>query len=395
MARGKKHFRAEESAHDKENDADEEVPNYYANLPKKYKTEERTYPSEHKIQIKIPFRMVVTGITGSGKTNAVMSVIKKINAFDKIMIYSKLLHEPLYADFIDTVQEVEKKTGSTILTTSNELADLPPPDSLSKENNNLLVVDDMIKEDPKLLGKVVAYYIYGRKHNCSVIFITQSYFKTPIDIRQNTGYFIFTKLGNDQDFKRILKEFSLGGINEQQLYDLYKNATKNGFPNFFMIDNESKDPNIRFRRNFTPLPPPDKTPVTGIRPPGLPSSLPPGLAEKAQEKRDKSAAEVYGHHFKKPETLAVADEPHVTSETRVSHKGRLKEYVDSRMEIDQSGEPMNMEDWKHEMELGEGLKKKRRKKRTVKKKASSQKVRKTAGKLLSDAQLLKLIAATA
>lgn len=406
MPRGKKHFRAEESTQEKENESDEEVPNYYSRLPKKYKTEERTYPSESKIQIKIPFRMLVTGITGSGKTNAVMSVIKKINAFDKIMIYSKLLDEPLYKEFIDTVQEVEKKTGATILTTSNQLSDLPPPDSLNKENNNLLIIDDMIKEDPKLLGRVTQYFIYGRKHNCSSIFITQSYFKTPIDIRQNTGYFIFTKLGNDQDFKRILKEFSLGGVNEQQLYNLYKTATASGFPNFFMIDNESgsKDPTLRFRRNFKPLKPPEATVTQGIRPGFGPASgpgaLPPGLAQKAQEKRDKTAAEVYGRQHKEKDTLDVA-EPHVTSETKVSKKGKLKEYVDTRMVIDDSGEPMSLSDWRWELEdsrepmqTGDGVKKKRRKKRTVKKKASSKKVRNSGGKLLSDAQLLKLIQKT-
>jgi hypothetical protein len=358
--------------------------------------------------------MLVTGSSGSGKTNALLAIVKKINAFSKIMIFSKLLEEPLYADFIETIQEIEKKTGTTILTTSNTLEDLPPAESLpnNPDFNTLLIVDDMIKEEPKMLDKVTKYWLFGRKKEVSSAFLTQSFFTTPIQIRQNTQYFIFTQVENDQDFKRILKEFGgIRGITPEQLVELFEEATRDGFPNFFMLDRDHKGTPLEFRKNFTPLKVPEKTIKPGFGGIGRIAAPPLTREEKKAQENEKSAAEVYGHLHKKKDTeLDVADEPHITSETKVSHKGKLKQYVDSRMEIDDSGEPMSLSDWrwemKDEMETGEGVGKKRKKtktstkkprkskKKAVPKKASSHKIQKSAGKLLSDAQLLSLIKKT-
>lgn len=51
----------------------------------------------------------------------------------------------------------------------------------------------------------------------------------------------------------ILKDFRLG-VSEDQIMDLYTEATKNGFPDFFMVDTDTNiDPQYRFRKNFEPL----------------------------------------------------------------------------------------------------------------------------------------------
>lgn len=414
MVRAPKRSRAEESSHSAEDD-DNEIPNYYKTLPKKFQHKERTYPSHNKVQIDIPFRMVVTGTTGSGKTNAVLAIIKRINAFSKIMIFSKLLEEPLYADFIESIQDVEKKTGQTILTTSNTLADLPPTESLpdNPDFNTLLLIDDMIKEEPKMLDKVTKYWIFGRKKEVSSIFITQSFFSTPLQIRQNTQYWIFTKLENDQDFKRIIKEFGgLRGVTAEQLVQMFELATAKGFPNFFMIDRDHPGTPLQFRHNFKPIAIPERK---ALVPSGI-GRPPVGAIGEAQKKeklneQEKSALQHYGELFKEKEKkeLEVA-EPHITSETKITNKGKLKKYVDSRMEIDDSGEPMSLSDWRWElgvdednkMQEGDGVKKRKRRKTSTKtsrkttkkrvpKKASSPKIQKSAGKLLSDAQLLSLI----
>ena len=62
-----------------------------------------------------------------------------------------------------------------------------------KENNTLIVFDDMIAHminDKKLNSIVTELFIRGRKLNISLIFITQSYFKVPKDVRLNTSHFL-------------------------------------------------------------------------------------------------------------------------------------------------------------------------------------------------------------
>jgi len=235
-----------------------EIENNYESVPKKFKEEERSYENEKKLHIKLPFRMCVTGASGSGKTNAVIEIIKKVNAFDKIMIWAKDTEESLYATFIDKIQTVEKQQGSSILTVSNDIKDLPSVDTINKENNTLLIIDDMVTEKDKMLNRVVEYFIRGRKKGVSSVFLSQSYFDIPTLIRKQCNYFVFTKISGDRDLQMILKDFRLG-VSEEEVKKLYEEATKGGFPNFFMIDIQTNDKALRFRRNFTGLSPPAST----------------------------------------------------------------------------------------------------------------------------------------
>ena len=60
------------------------------------------------------------------------------------------------------------------------------------ENKILIVFDDMIADmiDNKKLNLIVTeLFIRGRKLNISYVFITQSYFKVPKDVRLNTSPF--------------------------------------------------------------------------------------------------------------------------------------------------------------------------------------------------------------
>ena len=58
-----------------------------------------------------------------------------------------------------------------------------------KENKILIAFDDMIAdmiENKKLNSIITELFIRGRKLNISLVFITQSYFKVPKDVRLNT-----------------------------------------------------------------------------------------------------------------------------------------------------------------------------------------------------------------
>ena len=64
-----------------------------------------------------------------------------------------------------------------------------------KKSKVLIVLDDMIADminNKKLNPVVTELFIRGRKLNISIVFITQSYFKVPKDVRLNaTHFFIF------------------------------------------------------------------------------------------------------------------------------------------------------------------------------------------------------------
>ena len=64
--------------------------------------------------------------------------------------------------------------------------------NLNKEDKILIVFDNMIADminNKKLNSIVTELFIRGRKLNISLVFITQSYFKVPKDVRLNTTHF--------------------------------------------------------------------------------------------------------------------------------------------------------------------------------------------------------------
>ena len=74
-----------------------------------------------------------------------------------------------------------------------------------KKRKILIVFDDMIADviNNKKLNQVVAeLFIRGRKLNISIVFITQSYFKVPKDVRLNFTHFFIMKIPNNKLFIR-------------------------------------------------------------------------------------------------------------------------------------------------------------------------------------------------
>ena len=75
-----------------------------------------------------------------------------------------------------------------------------------KENKILIVFDDMIADmihNKKLNSIVTELFIRGRKLNISLVFITQSYFKVPKDVRLNTTHFLISKIPNKRELQQI------------------------------------------------------------------------------------------------------------------------------------------------------------------------------------------------
>ena len=74
--------------------------------------------------------------------------------------------------------------------------------NIEKNNQNkkrkvLIIFDDMIVDminNKKINPVVTELFIRGRKLNISIVFITQSYFKVPKDVKLNSTYFFIMKI---------------------------------------------------------------------------------------------------------------------------------------------------------------------------------------------------------
>ena len=62
------------------------------------------------------------------------------------------------------------------------------------------MIADMINNN-RLNSIVTELFISGRRLNVYLVFITQSYFKIPKDVRLNTTYFFITKIPNKRELQ--------------------------------------------------------------------------------------------------------------------------------------------------------------------------------------------------
>ena len=96
-----------------------------------------------------------------------------------------------------------------------------------KENKILIVFDDMIADminNKKLNSIVTELFIRDRKLNISLIFITQSYFKVPKDVINNSTHSFIMKIPNKRELMQIAINHS-SDINTKDFIEMYRKCT--------------------------------------------------------------------------------------------------------------------------------------------------------------------------
>ena len=116
-----------------------------------------------------------------------------------------------------------------------------------KEKKILIVFDDVITDmihNKKLNSIATELFIKGRKLDISLVFITQSYFKVPKDVRLNTTHFFISKIPNRREL------FHSSDISTKDFENIYRKCTAEPY-SFFVNDTTLTSNNLlRFRKNI-------------------------------------------------------------------------------------------------------------------------------------------------
>ena len=199
-------------------------------------------PNYDQHHISVPFRSVVIGSSGSGKTNFLLNLIKIMTGtFNHIYIYSQA-REPLY-DYL------ESKIPDSMLTIRYGLQHCREFKEDDYYGQSLVVFDDQVNEkDQKVIQEL---FIRGRKiaNGISLLYLTQSYFRVPKIIRGQCNYIFILKVSGNRDLKMILNEYALGATVEQ-LQQLYQYCCGTSEINAFMTIDLQTTQDKTFRKNF-------------------------------------------------------------------------------------------------------------------------------------------------
>ena len=121
-----------------------------------------------------------------------------------------------------------------------------------KKRKVLIAFDDMIADminNKKLNPVVTELFIRGRKLNISIVFITQSHFKVPKDVRLNSTHFFILKIPNKRELQQIALNHS-SDIDFKDFIKIYKKCTAKLYP--FLVNDITlpSDDSLSFRKNI-------------------------------------------------------------------------------------------------------------------------------------------------
>lgn len=207
----------------------------------------------------------MTGPSGCGKTNLLLNFIYDWMDFDRLYVCAKDIFEPKYVtlrerySMFDGLEEEDirdckhkkellelyRKFGNKKTLFTNELDEFASVDDLDSSVRNLVIFDDCVTEKDQ--KPIEDFFIRGRKKNASVIYLSQSYYSTPLNIRKNCNYFVFFRL-QPREIQQILREVD-GNLSPKEFKAMYDKSVRVPF-DFFMLD--LTNPELRYRRNFEP-----------------------------------------------------------------------------------------------------------------------------------------------
>ena len=229
-----------------------------------YSNENKAVQELHSHDLKWPYipdhlyKILIIVGSVSGKTDALLNLIKKQPNIDKIYLYAKDPYEAKYQFLINKRESTGLKHFNDLkpfIENSNDMQDVYKNNdehNIDKERKILIVFDDMIADmiNNKKLNSIVAeLFIRGRKLNISLIFITQSYFKVLKDVRLNSTHFFIMKIPNKREFQEIALNHS-SHISTKNFIKIYKKYPAE--PYSFLVNGTTlaSDNPLRFGKNL-------------------------------------------------------------------------------------------------------------------------------------------------
>lgn len=220
--------------------------------------------NQHYLLPKHPFRLLIAGASGTGKTNLLLNFIYDYLEFDNLFVCAKDLYEPKYAKLkdnytmfdgvdIDSIKYPKKKRkimlelyerfGNRGTLFSSDTKEFITVDDLDPSCKNVVVFDDCVTDKDQ--RSIEDFFIRGRKKNASIIYLSQSYYRTPIVIRRNCNYLIFFNL-QQREIQQIIREID-GSLTKEEFSRLYKKCMQQTY-DFFMLD--LVNPALRYRKKY-------------------------------------------------------------------------------------------------------------------------------------------------
>lgn len=187
-------------------------------------------------------RGLIVGSSGSGKTNAMLSLVEHPNGlrFENVYLYSKSLHQPKFVylrKLLDPIEEIGYEEFS-------DDKDIIQPENIP--NNSVIIFDDVASCNQNIIQK---YFCFGRHKNTDCFYLCQTYSAIPKQLIRDNANLIIMFQQDMTNLKHIYDDHVNIDMTFQEFKDLCSYCWKKKF-DFVTIDKDCPLSLGKYRKNF-------------------------------------------------------------------------------------------------------------------------------------------------
>ena len=206
------------------------------------------HPLFPQFQPEQPWRWIISGKSGCGKTTLIVSAILAGQIkFEHIYLFAPSAGQGKYKLLTQFVNTLEKDLKcDSLMTIAESIDEIPDLEDVPDDRINVVIFDDLVTEKHQQI--IEEYYIRGRHKNVCAAYLTQSYFDVPKVIRKQANYFSVFKTSSINEFQSLATNHSLNR-ELKQFKKMFKRATdkKN---DFLFLDLFTDEYLLQVRRNY-------------------------------------------------------------------------------------------------------------------------------------------------
>lgn len=188
-------------------------------------------------------RGLIIGKSGSGKTNALISLLTENNGlrYRNIYLYSKTINQPKY-QFLKKVFEAIPEIGYIEYENHEDI--IPPQEA---EPYSVVIFDDVLTSNQNIIRD---YFAYGRHYNLDPFYLAQTYSAIPKQIIRDNANFLVIFPQDETNLKHIYNDHgNQTGLSFIQFKKMAQKCWIEPF-SFLVIDKESDVMKGRYRQKF-------------------------------------------------------------------------------------------------------------------------------------------------
>ena len=150
--------------------------------------------------------MLISGQSNCGKTNTLMHMLRMpMLYFEKIYFYTPNAHQEEIQDLIELMDDILNKVGYEVLENGDQ-DDIIDTSEYPNYNRKVVIFDDLVNAPDRVQNKIANHFTDGRHHLISPIYLSQSYYDVPQNLRQNCSHMLLYPPSTKNHLNLIAKE---------------------------------------------------------------------------------------------------------------------------------------------------------------------------------------------